>query len=33
MSEVTKLFEQRIEEWLTQVRKEDATFDRKVEAE
>lgn len=30
MSEVTKLFEQRIGEWLTQARKEDATFDKKV---
>lgn len=30
MSEVTKLFEQRIEEWLTQARKEDAAFDKKV---
>ena len=30
MSEVTKLFEQRIGEWLTQERKKDATFDKKV---
>lgn len=30
MSEVTKLFEQRIGEWLTQARKDDATFDKKV---
>jgi hypothetical protein len=30
MSEVTKLFEQRIGEWLTQARKKDAAFDKKV---
>ena len=30
MESVTKLFEQRIREWLTQARKEDATFDKKV---
>lgn len=30
MESVTKLFEQRIGEWLTQARKDDAAFDKKV---